>query len=125
MKLIRKYLEKQMFGFAVTGLLSTLVMFSLYVGLYQLINYQYAYLIAYIISIIALYFMNTVVFKRSISLPVFFKFLLIYLLQYGVGAVSLELIVRLRFSVTYAPLLVIIVLLPITFILNRIVFSRG
>lgn len=124
MKFIRQVVIKQMFGFAVTGLLSTLIMFGLYVSLYKLINYQYAYLIAYSISVIALYFMNTFVFKRPISLQTFFKFPLIYLLQYLVGAASLEFIVWLGFSVTFAPLLVVIVLLPVTFLLNRIVFSK-
>ena len=114
-----------MIGFAVTGVLSTLLMFTLYVGLYQLIHYQYAYLIAYCASVVALYFMNMVVFKRSLSLQTALKFPLIYLLQYGVGAVFLELMVRFGFSVTFAPLMVIILLLPITFLLNRIVFSRN
>lgn len=123
-KLISQSIKKQLLGFVITGLLSTLVMFILYVSLYQFINFQYAYLIAYIISVIALYFMNSIVFKRSKSLHTFLRFPLIYLFQYLVGAVSLEFIVWLGFSVTFAPLLIIIVLLPITFLLNRIVFSR-
>ncbi len=113
-----------MVGFAGTGLLSTGIMFGLYVSLYKLINYQYAYLIAYSISVISLYFMNTFVFKKPILLKTFLEFPLIYLLQYAVGAASLELLVRFGFSVTFAPLVVIIVLLPVTFILNRIVFSK-
>lgn len=120
MKLIRK----QILGFAVTGTLSTLIMFALYILLHRLINYQYAYLLSYSISVIILYFMNSAVFNRPISLPTFLKFPLIYLLQYIVGAASLELIVNLGFSVTFAPLLVVIILLPITFLLNRLVLSR-
>ncbi len=123
-KFIKPADKKQMLGFAITGILSTLVMFALYVLLYQLINYQYAYLIAYTISVIALYFMNMFVFKGIMSLQTFLRFPLIYLLQYVVGATSLEFIVRLGFSVTYAPLVVVIVLLPVTFLLNRIVFSK-
>ncbi len=99
-------------------------MFILYVGLYQFINYQYAYLISYSISVIALYFMNSRVFKQSISVQTFLRFPLIYLMQYLIGAAFLAFLVRFGFSVTYAPLLVVILLLPITFVLNRIVFSR-
>ena len=124
MKFLRQAVKKQMIGFVVAGLLSTLIMFGLYVGLHRVINYQYAYLIAYSIAVIALYFMNIFLFKGSISLQTFLKFLLIYLFQYLVGAASLGLIVRLGFPVTFAPLLVVVVLLPITFLLNRVVLSR-
>lgn len=124
MKFIKNADKKQMFGFAMTGILSTLIMFGLYVMLYQLMNYQYAYLIAYTISVIALYFMNMFVFKGIMSLHTFLEFPLIYLLQYVLGAAALEFMVWLGFSVTYTPLLVVIVLLPITFLLNRIVFSK-
>jgi putative flippase GtrA len=123
-KFIKQADKKQMLGFAITGILSTSIMFGLYVMLYQFINYQYAYLIAYTISVIALYFMNMFVFKGIMSLQTFLEFPLIYLLQYVLGAASLEFIVWLGFSVAYAPLLVVIVLLPVTFLLNRIVFSK-
>ncbi|WP_050805506.1 GtrA family protein [Legionella drancourtii] len=124
MKLSSKVVKKQILGFAISGGLSTLIMFILYVGLHQFINYQYAYLISYSISVIALYFMNSMVFKQSISVQTFLKFPLIYLMQYLIGAAFLAFLVRFGFSVTYAPLLVVILLLPITFVLNRIVFSR-
>jgi putative flippase GtrA len=117
----RQAVKKQILNFVVTGLLSTLIMFSLYVILQKFINYQYAYFIAYSISVIALYFMNLVVFKKSASLQSCLEFPLIYVLQYLVSAGSLAFIVQLGFSVTFAPLLVIVVLLPITFILNRMV----
>lgn len=124
MKFIKQADKKQMLGFAMTGILSTLIMFGLYVVLYHFINYQYAYLIGYTISVIALYFMNMFVFKGIMSLQTFLEFPLIYLLQYVLGAASLEFTVWLGFSVTYSPLLVVIVLLPLTFLLNRIVFSK-
>ncbi|KTC73205.1 GtrA-like protein [Legionella bozemanae] len=123
-KFIQQADKKQMLGFAITGILSTLIMFGLYVMLYQFINYQYAYLIAYTISVVALYFMNKSVFKGIMSLETILEFPLIYLLQYVLGALSLEFIVWLGFSVTYAPLIIVIILLPVTFILNRIVFSK-
>jgi putative flippase GtrA len=124
MKLFSKTVKKQMVGFVITGLLSTMIMFSTYVILCKLLNYQYAYLIAYSVSVVFLYFMNTFLFKKPILLETFLKFPLIYLLQYFVSAASLELLVEIGFSVTFAPLLVIIVLFPVTFLLNRIVFSK-
>jgi putative flippase GtrA len=124
MKSLSKGTKKQMFGFAVTGLSSTLIMYGLYIVLYQFINYQYAYFIAYSISVLVLYFMNSFVFKKPPLLATFFQFPLVYLFQYAVSAAFLAISVRLGFSVTYAPLLVIIVLLPVTFLLNQLIFSR-
>lgn len=118
-------LKKQILRFAITGTLSTLLMFCIYVSIYQVVNYQYAYLISYSISVIALYFMNLkFVFYKHASLRSFIKFPLIYLFQYLVGAASLEFIVKLGFSKTFAPILVVIILIPVTFLLNRIVFMR-
>lgn len=121
----RDVLKKQVLGFAITGTLSTLLMLGIYVGLNKIMNYQYAYLVSYCISVLALYFMNArCVFNQPISWTSFLKFPLIYLLQYLVGAVFLGLIVRLGFSVTFAPVLVVILLLPVTFVLNRIVLMK-
>lgn len=118
-------LKKQLLGFAITGTLSTLFMFIIYVCLNKIISYQYSYLIAYSLSVIALYFMNIVfVFGKNISLNTFVKFPFIYLLQYVLGAVSLEGLVHLGVSVTYAPVFIVVILLPITFILNRLVFMN-
>ncbi|MFI4918592.1 MAG: GtrA family protein [Legionellales bacterium] len=126
MKLSTGILKKQVIGFAVTGTLSTLLMFGLYVGLNKITSYQYAYLMAYCISVVALYFMNVLfVFNKQVSLRTFLKFPLIYLLQYLLGATVIELLVRQGFSVTYAPLLVVIVLLPLTFLLNRMVLGHS
>src|SRR3990167_10661036 len=120
MHLYKEVFKKQMLGFAVTGTLSTLLMLVIYVGLNKFMNYQYAYLIAYSISVMTLYLMNVLlVFKNRLLLKSFLKFLLIYVLQYLLGAIFLELILRLVFSDMFAPVLVIMIILPLTFILNR------
>ena len=125
MHLYKEVLKKQMLGFAVTGTLSTLLMLVIYVGLNKFMNYQYAYLIAYSISVMTLYLMNVLlVFKNRLLLKSFLKFLLIYVLQYLLGAIFLELIVRLGFSDMFAPVLVIMIILPLTFILNRMVLLK-
>lgn len=116
--------KKQFFGFTIAGIVSTFIMFGIYVVLYRFINNQYAYLIGYAISVFALYFMNMFVFKGILSLETSLKFFFIYLLQYALGAASLKFTVWLGFSVTYAPVLIVIFLLPVTFLLNRIVFSK-
>ena len=109
-------------GFVVTGSLSTLVMFCIYTILCHFISYHYAYLIAYSTSVIMLYFMNLYVFKGLVTWHTMVKFPLIYLLQYVLGALSLAFVVRLGFPVSLAPILIVIALLPFTYLLNRLVF---
>lgn len=120
----KQAIMKQIYGFAFSGVLSTLIMYCLYVSLYHFVNYQHAYLIAYSISVVILYFMNIFVFKRRISLNTFLKFPLIYLMQYLIAAYSLSFLVRLGIPAIYAPLLVIVMLFPFTFLLNLLLFTK-
>jgi putative flippase GtrA len=116
----KEILKKQALAFAITGTLSTALMFLIYIGLNKLINYQVSYLIAYVVSVVALYFMNVFfVFKTTVSWKGFLKFPFIYVLQYLVGAFSLEILIRHGIPKDLAPILIIIILLPITFALNR------
>lgn len=118
-----KRTNKQIAGFVVSGLLSTALMYALYILFHRYTNYQYAYFFSYLISVLALYFMNILVFKAPISLHTFLKFPLIYALQYILGAGVLELFVRLGIPSLFAPLLIVIVLLPVTFILNKMILK--
>ncbi len=122
--IIKKRTKKQILGLALSGLLSTLIMYGLYLLFYQIVSYQYAYFFSYFISIIALYFMNLWVFKTSMALDSFIKFPFIYAIQYLLGAGSLEFLVHWGIPSIFAPILVIIVLFPITFVLNKLIFKR-
>lgn len=122
MNVQNKVLKIQMLRFAITGTLSTLIMFLIYISLNKIINYQLSYLFAYCISVLALYFMNMkYVFKKKLSLKSFLEFPLIYLFQYLAGAALLGFMVHLGFSITFAPLVIVVLLLPLTFLLNRLI----
>jgi putative flippase GtrA len=118
--------KKTIAKFLVTGGLSTLIMYLVYLALNKVMNFQYSYGIAYVISVLCLYFMNAwFVFKKAVSLRSFLEFPFIYLLQYLIGALSLEVLVHYGLSITFAPLAVIVLTLPLTFVLNRWVLSRN
>ena len=125
MKSIRGFLNSEIFLFMVMGATSTGLMFGMYVLFNLFMHYQVSYFISYVFTVIVAYFLNTMfVFKKEVSLKTFIRFPLIYVVQYVLGAILLEILVRLGFSVTYSPLLIIMLLLPVTYILNRIVFAR-
>lgn len=68
--------------------------------------------------------MSLRVFKRYMALQSSIKFPLVYAVQYLIGAMVLELLVKAGISELIAPILVIILLFPITFILNKLIFKR-
>ncbi|MBA2650264.1 MAG: GtrA family protein [Legionella sp.] len=118
-------LKKQFLGFTITGVFSTGIMYLIYLALNRWLSYQLAYAISYAISVLALYFMNTLfIFKQGFSMKTFLKFPLIYLIQYLIGAISLEFLVRHGVSEVQAPILIIVLLLPLTFFLNRYVLLK-
>jgi len=122
MKAIRAFVKSQIFLFMLMGTLSTLVMLGLYMLLNMIVQYQIAYFLSYVVTVIVSYFLNTLfVFKKPISLRTFLQFPIVYIVQYIISALMLEVMVHIGFSVTYAPVLIIILLLPLTFFLSRLV----
>lgn len=118
--------ENSLFRFLVMGVLNTIATFGIYVVLKTVLDYQIAYLLAYVSGIVFAYFMNALfVFKKRVSLRTFIRFPFVYVVQYIAGALLLELFVHvLGLSVTFAPLFVIILTLPVTFLLSRFVLSK-
>lgn len=119
MKSIPRFLS-----FSLTGGLSTVILMAVYYWLNKRMDYQYAYCISYSLSILTLYFMNVLfVFKEPLRLKSFLLFPLIYLVQYLLGALSLQFIIHAGFPVEIAPLAVVVALFPATFVFNLLVFK--
>jgi putative flippase GtrA len=107
------------------GATNTLVTYVLYLGLIRLMGYQAAYLIAYTFGILLAYWLNaTFVFKVKLSWKGLFKYPVIYLVQYIVAAALLEVLVRLAgVPPAIGPLLVTVILLPLTYLMNKLVLK--
>ncbi len=115
----------QVVRFMAMGTLSTGIMLGIYMALNLVLEYQVAYFISYVITVIVSYFLNTLfVFKTTVSLRGFLKFPIVYVVQYVIAAILLELFVRLGFSETFAPIFIIVLLLPLTFWLSRLVMDK-
>lgn len=112
--------------FLVGGGLNTAVTYIIYLILQMVLSYQLAFLLAYAAGIVFSYFFNsTVVFKRQMSWTGMMVFPLVYLVQYAVSALVLRVIVEHSpVSAKIAPLLVSVLMLPLTFVLSRLVVSR-
>lgn len=112
-------------SFLVGGGLNTGLTYCLYLFLSYLINYQVAYAIAYAAGIVFAYFFNSkIVFKVEHSWVGMLIYPSIYLVQYIFGALLLGLLVEyLHLHKAIAPLLVIVLLLPSSYLLNKIVLK--
>lgn len=116
---------KRIFSFALCGGINTAATLLLYLGLIKLLNYQLAYLIAYAGGIALAYIMNLrIVFKEQSSMGKMMSYPLIYLVQYLLGAMLLYTLVDiLALPKTWAPLLVIPLLMPVSYYLNKKILS--
>lgn len=122
MNFIRTLVATQLFSFILMGSLSTALMFGIYVTLNLFLNYQISYLISYALTVVFSYALNTrFVFKIPMSWKTFLQFPFVYVVQYVSSAAGLEILVRLGFSVTIAPLITIVLLLPVTYFLSRLI----
>lgn len=109
------------FLFILSGGFNTGITYGAYLVLLQFMSYQLSYAISYILGITLAYILNLrFVFNAKSSLGKVVRYPLIYLVQYLLGAGLLYLLVSvLRFSSMFAPLFVIAVLLPVTFLMNK------
>ncbi|VVP12769.1 GtrA family protein [Pseudomonas fluorescens] len=112
-------------SFLVGGGLNTGLTYCLYLFLSYLIDYQIAYAVAYAAGIVFAYFFNSkIVFKVEQSWVGMLIYPSIYLVQYIFGALLLGLLVEyLNLHKAIAPLLVIVLLLPSSYLLNKVVLK--
>ncbi|MDR6161098.1 MULTISPECIES: GtrA family protein [Pseudomonas] len=112
-------------SFLIGGGLNTGLTYCLYLLLSLWINYQVAYAIAYAAGIIFAYFFNSkIVFKVDRSWIGMAIYPSIYLLQYAIGALLLNVLVeRLHLNKAIAPIIVILLLLPCSYLLNKFVLK--
>lgn len=114
--------------FLVGGASTTLVSYAIYLLALNFLPYLAAYGIAYSVGIAWAYFANTLfVFRRRPSIGRALAFPLTYVVQYLAGSVLLVLLVdTLGVRKAFAPLVVVIAMLPVTYLLSRwIITSRS
>lgn len=118
--------NKRFFRFLLSGGVNTLVTYLLYLLLASVMHYQLAYLITYTAGIAFAYFLNVrLVFKSQSSLGKILRYPFIYLLQYALGAGLLFILVGvLNLHAALAPLLVIVLLLPVSYFMNKLILTR-
>ncbi len=121
LRILIKILNFKFLRFIGVGGVNTLVSYSIYVYLIFMVDYQVAYAVAFVIGILLSYWLNTrFVFNTGYSKKKFILFPIVYVIQYIFGALLLNIIVEhLSFNKIFAPILVVIFLLPLTYVLSK------
>ena len=116
---------KKFFRFIFFGGINTAATYGIYILLSQLIHYQTAYLVAYVSGIALAYLLNLLfVFNTRSSTKKALTYPIIYIVQYLLGALLMYLFLgKLNLSNAVAPLIVAVLLLPVSYYMNKRVLT--
>jgi putative flippase GtrA len=118
-------IRHEILRFVIAGAINTIVTYAIYLALLSMLGYVVAYSIAYVIGIALAYVLNTwFVFRVPQNIRGMLLFPLVYVVQYLVGIITLQVAVR-EFDVPqkFALLVSIAVSIPVTYLLSRFVLK--
>jgi len=112
--------------FLVSGVFNTAVTYGLYLILIMFLSYPFSYTIAYLAGILIAYLLNRFfVFKSHQGFISVLLLPIIYAVQYCMGLIVLWCWIEvLLLNEKIAPLVAVVITLPITFLLSKMVFSK-
>lgn len=116
---------RQGFWFLVTGVTNTAITYGAYLMLAMTLPYPVAYGLSYAGGVGLSYWLNAVfVFRVRTHLRSFFFFPLVYVIQYLISAVAMWLLVeKLMVPKEVAPLIIVTITIPLTFLSSRAVLT--
>lgn len=124
---VRNLVRKSSFvRFLISGGINTIATYAAYLALLQATSYKVAYTAAYVFGIVIAFFINRFfVFQTHRGWRSLVLFPFVYLAQYLVSlTVVFAWVEHLGFSAALAPLMAILVTVPLTFLLSSLVFGR-
>jgi putative flippase GtrA len=119
-------LRHQALRFLIAGAANTIATYAIYLALLPLLDYTLAYTVAYLTGIVISYLLSTAfVFRVTRTATNMATFPLVYVVQYLLGALVLNLAVRwIGVPVKFALIASIVVTIPVTFFLSRALLHR-
>jgi putative flippase GtrA len=117
---------REFITFAFFGAINTAVTYGVYVLCVRVIPYNAAYTISYAFGIVLSYWLNArFVFGERLRISRALQYPIVYAVQYLVGLAVLYVAVEVAGLNKYvAPLLVVVLTLPVTYVLSRYVIKR-
>lgn len=123
---IKKSNKKKFIVFLFGGLSNTVITYILYYLFINFFSYKISYTLAYLIGILYSYLFNSIiVFKSTISLFKFLKYPSIYIIQYLLSITIIYVSIEFFYiNKNYAPIISIILLIPVSFMLNKLYLNK-
>ncbi|SDH58680.1 Putative flippase GtrA (transmembrane translocase of bactoprenol-linked glucose) [Aneurinibacillus thermoaerophilus] len=119
-------MNKEFFRFLIVGGLNTGITYGIYLVLLLGFPYVLAYSGSYIIGVFISYYLNSkIVFQTNFSIKKMLQFPLVYVVQYVINTMFLYFLVQMNISEKLAPILVVILSIPITFILSKYILKKS
>lgn len=111
--------------FVVSGGINTLATYIIYLLLLMIFNYSVAYTLSYLSGILISFYLNSIfVFKEKVTLKKFLRFPIVYAVQYLVNMFMIYVLVEeLHVTAQIVPLIVIVITIPITYILSKVIIK--
>ncbi|HVF71508.1 MAG TPA: GtrA family protein [Chthoniobacterales bacterium] len=118
--------RRELIAFILVGGANTGLTYLLYLALLRIASYPLAYSASFVAGIFLSYYLNArFVFKAPLRIRQALQYPAVYVVQYLLGLGLLYLLVeRIRLSPALAPLLIVVLTIPVTFVLSRYVI-RG
>jgi putative flippase GtrA len=112
--------------FVFVGAVNSLITYVMYVALVFVVPYPVAYSISYVAGILISYYLNCrFVFKEKLRLSKALQFPLVYFFQYLLGIGLLFVLVSVaKIDKLLAPIGVVVITVPITYLLSRYVIKE-
>ena len=122
-----KFSRNEFLRFVVSGGVNTLLTYVIYAGLVIFLGYSVAFTLSYGAGIVIAYVLNSrFVFGEPLKISKAVVYPVIYLVQYLFGLACLYVLIEmLKLDKYSAPILVVLLSFPLTFILNRLVIKGG
>jgi Predicted membrane protein len=122
-----KTLDRPFTRFLISGGINTALTYLIYLALVPFMAYTLAYSASYVAGIVIAYVINTrFVFQARMQARSALLYPLVYVAQYAAGVVLLALLVEaLGVDERIAPAAVIVLTIPLTFILSRVIIRGG
>lgn len=120
---MNKYVNSEIFRFILVGFMNTFNYYVIYLLFIHILNINYliSHILAFLISMVGSFFMNSYITYRSKpSLKKFLQFPLTYVVNVTVTTLSIYILVDLMgLNETISPLIASLVAIPFTFIMSK------
>ncbi|RAV13783.1 GtrA family protein [Paenibacillus contaminans] len=123
---MNRFIRKEFIWYVMVGGFNTAITYLLYLGCLIFFSYTISYSISYIIGIFTAFILNSkLVFRTKLSWRKAFQFPLVYIVQYIISTFLLYVgISMLNINEKIAPLGVLLLTVPLTFILAKWIFKN-